>query len=298
MKNKTLTLLFLFTICSSIKAVSQNVSDLMNQLETDTKVDNRKTEYITATFKSTRLINGHSVENVGKHVLDVRISHRFGTLNNGAYNLFGLDNANMKMGFDYGLSNRLTVGVGRCSFQKTYDAFFKYKILRQSKGYRNMPVTLSYVPTIAVKTLKWGDTTKFYFSNRLYFTHQLIIGRKFSESTSLQLVPTFIHRNLAILASDPNDIWAIGIGGRQKLSKRVSFNAEYYYQIPGHKAYGSTNSLSFGFDIETGGHVFQLHFTNSTDMTDKGFISETTGKWGRGDILFGFNLSRVFNVGK
>ncbi len=279
---------------------AQDTTDVMSQLENEAKKEaGNQTEYVTATFKTTRLINGHSSENVGKHVLDVRISHRFGTLNNGAYALFGLDNATMKMDFDYGISNRLMVGAGRSSFQKTYDAFFKYKILRQSTGFKKMPVSLSYVPTIAIKTLKWENPDqKNYFSSRLSFAHQLIIARKFSESTSLQLMPTYIHRNLANLASDPNDIYAIGIGGRQKLTRRVSFNAEYYYQIPGHKISGSVNSLSLGFDIETGGHVFQLHFTNSTAMTEKGFVSETNGKWSKGDILFGFNLSRVFNIGK
>ena len=119
-----------------------------------------------------------------------------------------------------------------------------------------------------------------------------------SEQLSLQLMPTFIHRNIAAKVSDPNDIFAIGVGGRQKLSKRISFNVEYYYQIPGYKLPGTTNALSVGFDIETGGHVFQLHFTNSQGMTERQFISETTGSWGDGDILFGFNISRVFTIGK
>ncbi len=293
--------IYLLTILfSSVRLFAQDTSDLMNQMENDVKNENKnKKEYVIATFKTTRLIDGHSTENVAKHVLDVRISHRFGALNSGAYNLFGLDNATMKMNFDYGISDRLMVGVGRSSYQKTCDAFFKYKILRQSTGYRSMPVTLSYVPTIACETMKWANPTqKNYFSSRLAFTHQLIIGRKFSENTSLQLMPTLVHQNLATLAKDPNDIYAIGIGGRKKLSKRVSFNAEYYYQIPGHKISTSTNCLSIGFDIETGGHVFQLHFTNSTGMSENYFISQTTGKWGKGDILFGFNISRVFNVGK
>ncbi len=300
MKKRSITLLFLGFVFSAPKVFSQDASDLMNQMENDAKKeDQKKTEYTTATFKTTRLIDGHSTENVGRHVLDVRISHRFGALNSGAYNLFGLDNASMKMDFDYGITKRLMVGVGRNSFQKTYDAFFKYKILRQSTGHKKMPITLSYVPTIALKTLKWDNPNqKNYFSSRLFYTHQLIIGRKFSEGTSLQIMPTFIHRNIANLVSDPNDIWAIGIGGRQKLTKRISINGEYYYQIPGYKLPNTTNCLSLGFDIETGGHVFQLHFTNSTGMSERNFISETTGKWGKGDVLFGFNISRVFNIGK
>ena len=275
-----------------------DTSDLMVQLEKE--ANTKKTiNYTTAAFKTTRLINGHTVENVGKGVLDVKISHRFGTLDKGGYELFGLDNATMRMGLDYGITNYLMVGVGRSTFQKTFDGFFKIKLLRQTTGKRRMPVTVSYIPTIALRTLDWENPNqKNYFSSRLSYTHQLIIGRKFSESTSLQLMPTFIHRNLSALATEPNDLLAIGIAGRQKLTKRLSFNVEYYYMVPGYKIEATTNSLSVGFDIETGGHVFQLHFTNATAMTEKNFISETTGKWEKGNILFGFNISRVFTIRK
>jgi Membrane bound beta barrel domain (DUF5777) len=290
--------LFFIVLFSSLmyKATAQDTADIMKMLESETE---STTDYTTATFKTTRLINGHTVENVGKGVLDVKISHRFGKVNGGGYELFGLDNATMRMGFDYGFTNYLMVGIGRSTYQKTYDAFFKVKILRQSKGKRNMPVTLSYVPTIALKTLRFDDTSRTnYFSSRLFFTHQLIIGRKFSDKTSLQLMPTFTHRNLVQLASEPNNLIAVGIGGRQKLSKRVSLNFEYYYQLPDYKLLNTTNSLSVGFDIETGGHVFQLHFTNSQGMSERTFISETTGLWEKGDIFFGFNISRVFTIGK
>ena len=274
-----------------------DTTDLLDRLEIETT--NSTTEYAAATFKSSRLINGHTIETLGKSVLDVKISHRFGTLNNGAYQLFGLDNATMRMGLDYGITNTLMVGIGRSTYQKTFDAFFKIKILRQSTGKKKMPISISYVPTIAIRTLDWGDSSnKYPFSSRVSYTHQLIIARKFSEAFSLQIMPTFIHRNLSPLIAEPNDLLAIGIGGRQKLTKRTSFNVEYYYMLPGYKIKGTSNSLSVGFDIETGGHVFQLHFTNTRAMTEKSFISETTGKWQKGDILFGFNISRVFNIGK
>ena len=284
---------------TTAKANNDESNDLSKMLEAQMKAEEKnKTEYVTATFKTTRLINGHSVENTAKHVLDVKIDHRFGTLNGGPYEFFGLDNATMRLGFDYGITNDFMVGIGRSTFEKTFDAFFKWKILKQSTGKHKMPVTLNYVPTVALKTLHWEDPNqKNYFSSRLFFTHQLIIGRKFSEDLSLQIMPTYIHRNLAAKVADPNDILAIGIGGRQKLSKRTSFNVEYYYQIPGYKLPGTTNCLSVGFDIETGGHVFQLHFTNSRGMTERQFISENTGSWGNGDVLFGFNISRVFTIG-
>lgn len=299
MQSKIIMLFFILLSAGKLKA-QQDTTDLMAQLEKEVIGDSKsKTTYTTATFKTTRLINGHTVENVGKGVLDVKISHRFGKLNNGSYELFGLDNATMRMGFDYGITRYLMVGIGRSTFEKTYDAYFKLKLLRQSSGKRRMPVTISYVPTIALKTLKFEDPDrKNYFTSRLFFTHQLIIGRKFSESTSIQLMPTYIHRNLVKLATEPNGLMAVGIGGRQKISKRISLNAEYYYQVPGYKLTGTTNSLSLGVDIETGGHVFQLHFTNSRGMNERTFISETTGTWEKGDIYFGFNISRVFTIGK
>jgi hypothetical protein len=293
-----------FIICIalffSFDMKAQDTTDLMSQLENEVLKDDRnKTTYATAAFKTTRLINGHTIENTGKGVMDVKISHRFGKINGGAYELFGLDNATMRMGLDYGITRYLMVGIGRSTFQKTLDAFFKLKILRQSSGNRNMPITLSYVPTIAYKSLKdENPDRKNYFSSKLIYTHQLIIGRKFSEATSLQLMPTVTHVNLVQLQTDPNDLVSIGIGGRQKLSKRVSLNAEYYYQLPDYKITGTTNSLSVGFDIETGGHVFQLHFTNSQGMSERTFINETTGQWEKGDIFFGFNISRVFTIGK
>jgi hypothetical protein len=278
--------------------------DLMKMLEDEAKKEKKK-DYATATFKTSRLINGHSIENAAAGVLDFKISHRFGMVNKGGYELFGLDQATMRMGFDYGISDRLMVGVGRSTFQKQYDAFGKFKILRQSMGGRwPSPVSVSAVSTVMLKTLKWEDPTrKNFYTSRLSFAHQLIIARKFSEGLSLQIMPSFVHYNIAQAVTDPNDIFALGVGGRIKLSKRLSFNAEYYHVLPislvegeGYMIPGTKNSLAIGFDIETGGHVFQLHFTNSTGMTEKTFITETTGDFFKGDIHFGFNVSRVFTI--
>ena len=293
--------LLLLCLAFGLGALAQTDStDLLSMLEKEVAGDAKnQTNYATATFKATRLINGHTVENVAAGVLDVKISHRFGKLNSGGYELFGLDNASMRMGLDYGITRYLMVGIGQSTFEKTYDAFFKLKLFRQSNGRRKMPFTISYVPTIALKTLKYEDPDrKNYYTSRLYFSHQLLIGRKFSEGTSLQLMPTYIHRNLVKYAAESNDLFAIGIGGRQKITRRVSINAEYYYQVPGYRLNGSSNSLSLGFDIETGGHVFQLHFTNSRGMNERTFISETTGLWEKGDIYFGFNISRVFTLSR
>lgn len=293
---------FVLLVCLLIAAgaAAQDV-DLFKLMDEDSeKADKNRTDYTTATFKTTRLINGHSIENAGKGILDLKVSHRFGTLNKGAYEWFGLDNATMRIGLDYGISDRFMVGFGRSTFEKQYDGFFKYKLLRQSKGKKNMPVSVGFLASIMLKTLKpvaEGIKDSTHFSDKLFYAYQLIIARKFSESTSLQIVPTVVHHNLVAGANDPNDAIAIGFGGRQKLTKRLSINAEYYYVLPDYKLPGTHNSLSMGVDIETGGHVFQLHFTNSTGMSERSFIAETTGQWGKGDIHFGFNISRVFNIG-
>ncbi|MCO6488526.1 MAG: hypothetical protein J5I98_08920 [Phaeodactylibacter sp.] len=255
------------------------------------------TDYTTASFKTNRVVNLHSLENTAAGVLDVKISHRFGTLNGGTYELFGLDNATIRIGADYGITDRLTAGLGRSSFQKTYDGFLKYKFLRQSTGKRVMPVTAALFASTAVQTLKWQNPGREnYFSSRMYHTFQLILGRKFSEGLSLQLSPTLVHRNLVETSAERNDVLALGTAGRIKLSKRVALNAEYIYVLPDQLAPGFRNSFSIGFDIETGGHVFQLHFTNSTSMIEKGFVTETNENWLDGGIHFGFNVSRVFTV--
>lgn len=253
--------------------------------------------YITQTFKGTRLINGHSVETRKTGVLDVIISHRFGRLNSGAYELFGLDESNVRLGVDYGITDRLNAGVGRNSFEKTYDGFLKYKIVRQQQGERNIPLSVVGFSSIALKTLRTGDPAgEPDLISRLTYTYQAIIAKKFNSSFSFQLSPTVVHRNAVVEREDAHDIYALGAGGRIKLNKRISLNAEYYYQF--NRVVNSTiqDSFAIGFDIETGGHVFQLHFTNSRAMIEKGFITETTGDFFEGDIHFGFNISRTFQL--
>lgn len=239
------------------------------------------------------------MEFIGKGVLDVRILHRFGELNSGANNLFGLDEANMRLGFDYGLSNRLTVGVGRSTAGKELDGFLKFRPVWQSTGPGSFPFSIVLVTGMTVGTTPWTDTAhKYNFNHRMAFYNEVIIGRKFSEQFSLQVSPIFIHRNLVPLATDENDVYAIGVGGRFKLSKRIAFVADYHYIAKGLDKKIYKDPLSVGFDIETGGHVFQLHFSNATGMNEKAFITNTTGDWGKGEVRFGFNLSRVFSISK
>ena len=270
--------------------------DLMNIINQDST---KEINYTSATFKSTRVLNGHSIERMVPGQLDVRISHRFGTLNSGGYNFFGLDQSNIHLGLEYGILNWLMIGVGRSEYEKTYDGFAKFSILRQSTGAKNMPVSLSVVTSVALRTLKFTDQTRTnYFTSRLAYVTQILVARKISEGLSVQLTPSYVHRNLVPTELDPNDVFALGAGARIKLTKRISFNAEYYY-IANPKTYLSKqiyNPLSLGFDIETGGHVFQLFFTNSLGMTEKQFIGATTDQWKKGDIHFGFNISRVFTL--
>jgi hypothetical protein len=272
--------------------------DLMNLLNENAP---KEINYTTATFKSTRIMNGHSIERMPPGQLDFRISHRFGTLNSGAYNLWGLDQANIHFGLEYGILRWLMIGVGRGTYEKTFDGFAKFTILRQSTGAKEMPVSLSAFSSVAINSLKWTDPARTnYFSSRLSYVAQVLVARKFSPSLSFQLTPSYVHRNMVPTELDPNDLFAIGAGGRMKLSKRISLNAEYYYVI-NPKAYMSQqiyNPLSVGVDIETGGHVFQILLTNSVAMIEKGFIGETTGSWAKGDIHLGFNISRVFNLKK
>jgi len=288
---KKWTLLFLCAVFAALATAQED--DLLSLLGTDEPV----TEFATASFKTNRVINLHSLESTSGGVLDVKISHRFGFVNGGFSELFGLDAATIRIGGDYGLTDRLTVGLGRSSYEKTYDGFLKYKFLRQQSGAKNVPITAALLGTMAIKTTPWADPDREnYFSSRLYYTYQLILGRKFSDAFTLQLSPTVVHRNLVRTKTEANDVLALGIALRQKLTKRIAINAEYIYVLPGQLADGYRNSFSLGFDIETGGHVFQLHFTNSTSMIEKGYMTETNGDWLKGDIHFGFNVSRVFTV--
>ncbi len=289
MRYIAVTCLFFLVIHATAQDEGGSLLDLLGEEET--------TNYATASFKSTRIINSPSIENVAEGVLDFRISHRFGRVNSGAQEFFGLDAATIRLGLDYGITDRLMVGIGRSTVQKAVDGFFKYKLLRQSTGKKNMPITLSLYSSMMINWQDWPEPDREnYFSSRLTYTYQLLIGRKFSKSTSLMLMPTMVHRNLVPNKSIPNDVFAIGIGGRQKITSRLAVTGEYYYVFADQLVEIYTNSLSIGVDIETGGHVFQLHMTNSLGMMDKQYITETTGKWLDGDIHLGFNISRVFTI--
>jgi hypothetical protein len=268
--------------------------DLLRQL--DQPKEDAPTELVDATFKSTRLINGHTVQTPGEGTLVFLFSHNFGTLNSGAYQFFGLDNAEIRLALEYGITDRLEVGVGRSSLDKTFDGFLKYKAIQQTTGAHAIPVSVTLFSSAALASLRFADNYDRSMGQRLAYTYQALIARKFSTDLSLQLMPTLVHRNLVMNEGESNDIYALGGGGRYKLSKRMSLNAEYYYLISKYAADNFRNSLGVGVDIETGGHIFQLHITNSKGMIEKQFVGETTGNFFKGDLFFGFIVSRNFTV--
>ena len=282
----------LVSFCFNQGIAQTDGSDLEKMLEQDAKP---KKAYAKNAFKSTRVVMGHSMEMLGKGVLDFRILHRFGMIKDGISELFGLDQASMRMGFDYGITRNLTIGYGRSTFNKEYDGFVKYRLLHQHTGEKAIPFSLIWVSGMTVKSSKFSDAALNTFSNRLGYYHQVIVGRKFSENFTLQVSPTLVHQNMVELQKDNNDMVAIGIGTRYKISKRSAILLDAFPLVYGAPT-GATLPMSIGFDIETGGHVFQLHVSNSRGMNERAFMGETTQDWAKGQINFGFNLSRVFTV--
>ncbi|NCI47738.1 DUF5777 family beta-barrel protein [Sediminibacterium soli] len=282
-------------VLSSHIAFSQEVDLFKMQDSANAAQSATRKEPVINTFYSTRLVNSHTVEITGKGSMDFRINHRFAPVNTGLYNMFGLDAASMRMGFDFGIANNLMVGIGRSTFFKELDGFVKYRVVHQQEG--AAPVSVALLASLAYRTLDMDPTLKVTGSDRTFFTGQVLIGSKLNSHTSLQISPTYTHYNRVLFYSGGSqDLFSIGFLGRQRISKRISLTAEYFLQT--NRFNGTYDPLSVGVDINTGGHVFQLHFTNSTGMNEHTFIHETTGSWGNGDIRWGFNISRIFHIGR
>ncbi len=277
------------TLCYT-HAQDSTMLDLLND-----SLSQQTSHVISSTFKATQIVNTPTVESPAKKALQFMIMHRFGRVNEGGYALFGLDNATIRFALDYGITDRLAIGVGRSSFEKVYDASLKLKIIRQREN--GIPVSISAYGLVANTTLKYSDKPYLNFKYRTLYTLQLLIARKFNRNLSLQLTPSWVHFNLVPAFQDQNDVFALGLGGRMKLSKRISINAEYNF-LPNNQVVSTTvyNSLSMGVDIETGGHVFQLIFSNSEGMNPPYYLAKTRGSWGKGDVYFGFNITRIFNL--
>lgn len=287
---KLILAISLITLNTTIYS-QDDLLDILDEETPKSEVEN----IVTSTFKGTRILNGHSIENRKDKELEFIISHRFGAINLGFDELFGLDQSNIRMALEYGLSDNLSIGFGRSSFEKTFDSFLKYSLVKQKTGEKAFPFAISLFGSIAAKTQdEEFPVVERTFSENLSYVGQVLIARKFSPSFSLQITPTYIHRNTVRDTADPHDIFAMGLGGRIKLSKRVSLNGEYFYAFNESSSIDARNSLAFGVDIETGGHVFQLILSNAITMIEKSFIAENTGNFFGGDIHFGFNISRTF----
>ncbi len=278
--------------------------DLLKELNNQSATTN----YAFATFKGTRLGNGHTVETKNKNTLEFIFQHRFGAMSEGAYEMYGLDQAYVRLALDYGITDNLSVSIGRNSRDKTMDGYLKYKVLRQSKGERNFPVTVTAFANAAYKLSPKGPAS----SDRMSYTGQLLIARKFTPGFSFQLMPTYVHKN----AIDPEvesaqkDQLALGFGGRLKVARSIALTAEYYANFnlgkyvdfdevtfdPIYKTYH--NSLCLGIDIETGSHVFQLLITNAIGLNERAFITETRDDFFAGDLHLGFNVTRTFQLKK
>lgn len=276
---------------------SQN--DLLSEIDTvtiDTKVE--------SAFKSLKIVNIESTKLAAKGDFYFIVAHRFDYLKNGFDDFFGLDNANTQLKFLYGVKEWLTVHVARSGFQETYDLALKYRLQVQQKG--GFPLTLVGFSSLAVNSeMKEQDYPNMNFGNRLSYVTQLLASRKFDENLTLQLAPTYFHENTIrdVFDSSGNPIlpnpqsnsqFAVGVGARYKFTKRWSVNMDYAAHVNRASESIYKNPLSIGVDLETGGHVFQMHFTNSRAMHETGYLGQTAGDWAKGEICFGFNLVRVF----
>tara|TARA_B110000914_G_scaffold121520_1_gene106037 strand:- start:65 stop:925 length:861 start_codon:yes stop_codon:yes gene_type:complete len=280
-------LILIFIFCYSYVCFSQN--DLLSL------IDNNTTEYSNYIFKGTKVVNSESVEMPDNGVLQFMIQHRFGTLNSGFYNFYGLDNSQVRMSLAYGINDRLSIGIGRSSSLKAIDSNLKYQLFRQSKGNKTFPLTICLNSSIVFKQYfkSTSENSIFLLSDQFSYSHQLLIARKINRKFSIQLSPTLVHYNLLSIDQFNNDLYSIGYSLRYKLSNRISVNLESFSQF---NSQNKINPISIGFDVETGGHVFQFHLSNSAFMINRAFIHETYDLWSEGSIYFGFNISRVFTV--
>jgi hypothetical protein len=293
------TRIFILMIGSLAGIQQLNAQDntLLNSLNDSLSAHGGKS-YVTGTFKATHVVNMQTVESAAAGNLNFVIQHRFGQLNSGSYNFFGLDNATLRLGLDYGITDDLDVGIGRSSYLKTFDGYLKYKLLKQTEGHQ-MPVSVSILGTVTDYTQDIIGKPYLDTKLRTAYSGQLLIARKITRNLSLEVTPTYLHYNLVPTVADKNDLFALGMGARYKFTRRMSINAEYDY-LPSGQVVSTPyhNSFSLGWDIETGGHVFQLVFSNSQSMLETQYLTQTTGSWGKGDIYFGFNISRNFNLKK
>jgi hypothetical protein len=261
-------------------------------------IEDKKPTYVIATFKSTRIVNAHSIETVRKGVLDFRITHHFGDVggvNGGPHTLYGFDNASdIRFGFEYGVTDRLTAGFGRSKIAENLDFFLKYRLLRQTVD-NSMPISVTLFADMALTPQK-NPVVYTEFANRMSYVYQLLIARKFSDALSLQLMPIYLHRNYVANQNDHNDLFSLGFGGRIKLTKRFALLGDVYYNFSNYLTPANSFYLPIGVgvEIETGGHVFQIFFTNNAAIIENAYLAGTTSSWGKSEFKLGFTISRDF----
>ncbi|MGB3606916.1 MAG: DUF5777 family beta-barrel protein [Psychroserpens sp.] len=276
--------LFIFFLPSLLLAQDDLLSEIDGEIEED---------YKSAAFKGLKIVNFESTKMISRKELYFMVSHRFGSIETGFQDFFGLDQAVTRLNFLYGITDGINVGVSRSSFRKIYESSLKMRLIREKKG--GFPVTVVSSSNILVNTsLDEAILPGLEFKNRLGYTTQLLISKKFNSNFSLQLMPTFFHDNYVDIDDQHNSQYVIGFGGRHKLTKRWSVNFDYGLHLNRAETSPFVNPLSIGFDLETGGHVFQLHFTNAQPMNTNGFLGQATGDWSDGNVFFGFNVTRVF----
>ena len=273
--------------------------DLLSEIDT-TATD----VTVESAFKSLKIVNLESTKLAAKGDFYFIVAHRFGFIDKGFDDFFGLDNANTQLKFLYGVNDWLTVHIGRSGFQETYDLAAKYRLYAQKEN--GIPVTIVGFNSVAINSeLKEEDYPNLKFENRLSYVAQVLISRKFSDKLSLEIAPSVFHENTlrdildennAVILPNPQDNtqFAVGLGGRYKLTSRWSVNVDYAAHLNRASQSNYKNPLSIGVDLETGGHVFQMHFTNAQAMHETGYLGQTVGDWSKGEIAFGFNLVRVF----
>lgn len=267
-------------------------------------------EKISATFKSTRIINLQSNETVHKRTLDFRVAHRFGSMGKSSggtrHNLYGLDeSSDIRVAFEYGITEKLMVGVSRYKFGENYEALGKYRLLEQTND-NHCPIAVTLFGNMAYSDEENALIEFDSVSNgremlrRLSYCGQVIIARKFSSRLSFELLPTVVHRNFVRHADDDNTIYALGAGGRVKVTRSMAVIVDYLYNLGSFRKIdndnGYYNTLGLGLEFETGGHVFSVMFTNAAPIMESEFISNTTDSWTNGGFRFSFNISRNFRL--
>ncbi len=277
---------FLFVFTSLI--ISLTAQDDMLELIDDGTINPVP---VQATFKATRIVNSQSIELTRPKTLEFMILHRFGSMNNGFYDLFGMDEAAIRFDLKYGINDRISLGAGRSSLNKTYDIFTKLKLLKQTAGGSSFPFSLALFSKMEISTIDQDLS----MSDQLTFDIQVLAARKFNPSISVQVMPTFIHRNLVQTANESHDLLSFGIGGRIKVTRRVSINTDTFFPL-GERNESFKQSWGLGCDIETGGHVFQLMITNVQGSFESDYIENATGTFDELNLFLGFNITRVFSL--